>query len=244
MHFLISACFIAGFIDAIVGGGGMVSLPALLALGLPPHMAVATNKAVGISTATAGSIKYIRAKTVRWEGLKTALPVAFVFGIVGALLTTLFSPTFLKQIIFVALISVALILLFNRNIGARIKKPILTTNFLWTIALILGVYDGFFGPGIGTFMVIGLVQLWGFNLLQSAGTGRVINLASTIGSTLTFAYLGQINYLFIWPGMIAAFIGGHFGATYSVKFGNKGIRPMLFLIVFGLLIKLAFSLHH
>jgi uncharacterized membrane protein YfcA len=242
MLFLILAGFAAGFIDAIVGGAGLISLPALLALGLPPHLAMGSTKPIGISTAIAGSLKYIHSKSVKWEGMKLAIPLAFIGAICGVLLISTFSNETLKHIIFYGLIIIAVFLMVNKKFGLMEKKKIFSIHSLWIVSLIIGMYDGFFGPGTGTFLVIALIHMFGYSFLPASATGRILNLASNTGSLLMFWRLGWIDFHFVFPGMIAAFVGGLLGATYSVKYGSKGIRPILFIVVFGLIIKLGMGI--
>lgn len=240
--FLITAAFVAGFIDAIVGGGGLISLPSLLAMGLPPKIALGSNKMIGISTAIAGSAKYVHSKTVKWSGMKVAVPLSFCGALLGAWLTTFLTPEILRHVIFYSLISIAIFLMFNKKIGLLERQAILPIKFVWPMAFILGTYDGFFGPGVGTFWVIGFVHFFGYTFLPASATGRILNLASNIGAILLFYHLKLIDFGFIVPGMIAAFFGGLLGATYAVKYGPKGIRPILFLVVFGLIAKIGVGL--
>lgn len=242
MLFLVTAAFLAGFVDAIVGGGGLISLPSLLALGLPPKVALGSNKMIGISTAIAGTSKYIHSKAIKWEGIKLAIPLALLGGLLGAWLTTMFSTETLKHIIFYGLILIVLFLLMNRKFGLMERKSLWSIEFLWPVAFIIGTYDGFFGPGTGTFLVIAFVHLFGYSFLPASATGRILNLASNCGAVLMFWHLKLIDFSFVLPGMIAAFAGGLCGATYAIKYGSKGIRPILFAVVFGLIIKLGMGL--
>jgi uncharacterized membrane protein YfcA len=238
MLFLIIAGFTAGFLDAIVGGGGLISLPSLLAMGLPPNIALGSNKLIGISTAIAGSSKYIHSKSVKWEGLKAGIALAFFGSMIGVLLISTFSNETLKHLIFYLLIGIAIFLLVNKKFGFMEKKKIWPIQYLWIIALVVGIYDGFFGPGTGTFLVIAFVHLFGYSFLPASASGRILNLASNVGAVIVFWSLGWLDFHFVLPAMIAAFIGGLLGATYSVKYGAKGIRPILFVVVFALILKL------
>jgi uncharacterized membrane protein YfcA len=242
MWFLIGACFLAGFIDAIVGGGGLISLPSLLAMGLPPNIALGTNKLVGISTAIAGSSKYIHSKSVKWDGVVHAIPFSFIGALLGVYLATQFSNEALKHIIFYFLIAIALFLLLNKQFGLTEKKKIWSIKLLPVVAFVIGTYDGFFGPGTGTFLVITFVHFYGYSFLPASATARILNLTSNVAAVLLFYYFGWLDLGFVFPGMIAAFAGGLLGASYAVKFGSKGIRPILFIIVFGLIGKLAYSI--
>lgn len=242
VYFLITAAFVAGFIDAIVGGGGLISLPSLLAMGMPPKIALGSNKMIGISTAIAGSAKYVHSKSVKWSGMKIAVPLSFGGALIGAWLTTFLTPEILRHIIFYALIAIVIFLLFNKKMGLLERQAILPIQYVWLMSFLIGIYDGFFGPGTGTFLVIGFVHFFGYTFLPASATGRILNLASNIGAILLFYHLKLIDFGFVLPGMVAAFVGGLCGATYAVKYGPNGIRPILFLVVFGLIIKLGVGL--
>jgi uncharacterized membrane protein YfcA len=243
MLFLIIAGFTAGFIDAIVGGGGLISLPSLLMLGVPPQTALSSSKLIGVSTAIAGSFRYIHSKSVRWSGLKYSIPLAILGGCCGVLLTTRFSNESLKYIIFFGLIGIAIFLLLNKKFGLMEKKKGWSIYHLTWISFLVGAYDGFFGPGTGTLLVISLVHMFGYAFLPASATGRIINLAANVGALITFYLLGIIQLEFVIPAMVAAFAGGLLGASYAIRYGSKGIRPILFIVVFGLIIKLGISLY-
>ncbi len=242
MLFLIIAGFVAGFIDAIVGGGGLISLPSLLAMGLPPQIALGSNKLIGISTAAAGSSKYIHSKSVKWQGMKFAIPCSLIGGFLGVYLASHFSNEVLKHVIFYLLIAIACFLLLNKKFGLMEKKKMWPTYTLPIIAFVIGTYDGFFGPGTGTFLVIAFVHCFGYAFLPASATGRILNLTSNVSAAILFWVIGWVNFYFVLPGMIAAFVGGLLGATYAVKYGSKGIRTILFVVVFALIIKLGIGI--
>lgn len=122
------------------------------------------------------------------------------------------------------------------------RKKLWPIQYLWPITLLIGIYDGFFGPGTGTFLVISFVHIFGYSFLPASATARILNLASNVGAVILFTYLGWVNFNFVLPGMISAFVGGLLGASYAVKYGSKGIRPILFIVVFALILKLGFSI--
>lgn len=175
--------------------------------------------------------------------MKWAIPLAFLGSMIGVMLTSVFSNETLKHIIFYLLVCVVVFLLINKKFGLMEKKKLLPTFYLWPITFMVGTYDGFFGPGTGTFLVISFVHLFGYTFLQASATGRILNLASNISALMIFASLGWVDFGFVWPAMLASFVGGLLGATYSVKYGSKGIRPVLFLVVLALIIKLGLQVY-
>jgi uncharacterized membrane protein YfcA len=240
---LLIATFFSGFVDAIVGGGGLISVPTLLALGLPPTTAVASNKLIGVSTAIAGTAKYVRSGAVALKGWMPFLFLAFAFSLLGSYTTSQLSPEFLRGVIFIVCLGLFFYLLFKKQIVAPEGPPPVWALYAFPVCVaLLGFYDGFFGPGTGMFLIMSIVYLQRKSLLQACANGRVINLTSNIAALVFFSSSGLIDFGFVWPAMITSFIGGFCGATYSVRYGSKGIRPIMFLVVFGLLCKLGWDL--
>ncbi|MCB0271608.1 MAG: TSUP family transporter [Bdellovibrionales bacterium] len=237
---LILATFLAGFIDAIVGGGGLITVPTLLTLGLPAENIIASNKLIGVSTAITGSYKYLKSNIIRWETIRKFIILSLIGSVFGSYINSLLSPSFLRIFIFCAILILFLYLTFKRKIE-YVDHPIPRLSFvlLPLFIFIIGFYDGFFGPGTGTFLIMIFLYFSRFTLLQSAAHGRILNLTSNIGAILFFSTTGLINFWFVFPGMIAASIGGYIGASYSVKYGTKGIRPIMYICVTVLLIKMA-----
>jgi len=236
---LVIATFFSGFIDAIVGGGGLISVPTLLALGLPPQNVIPSNKLIGISTAVAGTYRYLTKRIISLRNLKVFIALAFVAGLCGSVVNTLMSPAFLKLFIFFAVLILFVYLNFKKNIEST-HLP-LPKHARWALPLCvlgLGFYDGFFGPGTGTFLIMALLYFQRAPLLQASATGRILNLTSNMAALGYFSTTGLIAFKFVAPAMLASFVGGYCGATYSIRYGSKGIRPLLYLATTGLLIKL------
>ena len=243
--FILAGGFSAGFIDSIAGGGGLISLPTLLALGLPPTLALGSNKVIAIGTGLASSLRYGFARFIQW---KIITPVAVMAGIgaaAGAFAATRTDPSVLRPIILAGLVSVATYLVFKRQFGLapqreRLKHPFWPFVFVAPIAF----YDGFFGPGTGTFLMMGMVAFFGQELLTASANSRYINLATTIGSFTLFASTGNVEYRLVLPGAVASFVGGICGASFSVKHGSRAIRPVFLVVVWLLIAKLAWDFFH
>lgn len=234
--------FWAGLMDSIVGGGGLISLPAFLSVGLGPMDAIATNKLVGIASASSSSLHYVRKKTFVRERLLIMCVVCFFSAMLGSSLTTQTSPTLLRRFILVALFAVAIYSLCRPKLGAYQSEPKSYRGPAMIISsLLLGMYDGFFGPGTGTFMIIALLYFCGSSLLQAASTGRIMNLATNAGSLVLFSYLGLVHYSLAIPAALCSMVGGVIGSRYATRYGSKGIRPVFFLSVFLLLMKLVYD---
>ncbi|WP_255572617.1 sulfite exporter TauE/SafE family protein [Leucobacter tenebrionis] len=242
---LLAAAFAAGWIDAVVGGGGLLQLPALLLVpGITPVQALATNKLASVfGTATSSATYYRKVR----PSLRTALPMAGIalLGAFGGASVAAFLPaTLFKPIIVIALVAVALITLFKPALGAvtRLKysgrRHVVIAG---ATGAAIGFYDGVLGPGTGTFLVIALVGLLGYDFLQASAKAKIVNFATNAGALLFFIPLGAV----LWPlGLLmgAANIAGSFlGSRMAIAGGARFVR-VLFLVVVGVLIvKLGFD---
>lgn len=239
---LIPFAFLAGFVDAVAGGGGLISLPAVLALGLPPTLALGTNKVIGSASVVASSFRYWRAGEIK----KIALPLAAIAGlcsVAGALTATWIRPAVLRPVILGLLIAVGLYTVSQRRFGlAEETPPPGRGKWIWGVTAAIGFYDGFFGPGTGTFTMIAFVLLLGWPLLGSSGNARLVNLASNLGALLLFAAHRQVAWRMALPGALAALCGGMAGAGWAVKNGSRGIRPVFIAVTWFLIAKVIWDL--
>ena len=240
---LVLAGFFAGFVDAIVGGGGLISLPSLLALGFPPALAIGSNKAIGISAATASSIRYAAAGTVEFRGILGMCVAAFACSLVGAWTTLRIPPDFLRPLTFVLLIGVAGYAFWKKHWPETPSPARITSNFaVAAIGGCIGFYDGFFGPGTGTFLMVAFLFLLGRTALQASANSRVVNYCSNLGAVLLFATHGNMDVRTVLPASVAAFMGSLLGATLSIRIGTRVIRPVFRLVVVALIAKVGFDL--
>ncbi|MGO3146716.1 MAG: TSUP family transporter [Leucobacter sp.] len=236
---LIIAAFAAGWIDAVVGGGGLLQLPALLLVpGMTPVQALATNKLASIFGTATSSVTFYRAVK---PNLRMVLPMAAIalagsFG--GASIAALLPAELFKPIIVCALIVVALITLFKPQLGVAARtrfNGVKHAVIAGVIGAVIGFYDGVLGPGTGTFLVFALVGLLGFNFLQASAQAKIVNFATNFGALLFFIPLGAV----VWPlGLVmgaANIVGSLVGSRMAIAKGAKFIR-VFFLIVVGVLI--------
>ncbi len=239
---IVIAAFAAGWIDAVVGGGGLLQLPALLLVpGIAPVQALATNKLASVfGTATSSATYYRRAK----PDLRTALPMAGIalagsFG--GAAVATVLPAAAFKPIIVVALLAVALFTAFRPTMGAatRLRFDGRRHHVMAGAAgLVIGFYDGLIGPGTGTFLVIALVALMGYDFLQSSAKAKIVNLATNAGALLLFIPHGSV--LWLLGGILAAanVAGSYLGSRMAVARGSTFIRVVFLVVVIALIVKL------
>ncbi len=228
-----------GFIDSIAGGGGLITLPALLACGLPPQMALGTNKFQSACGTGLAVFRYARAGLMRTPGLWLAVACAFIASAGGSHLVTFVSNDVLKQIIPWMLAAVAIYTALHPRFGlhqgrARIAPVVFALFF----GCVLGFYDGFFGPGAGSFWTVAGVALLGLGLREATGYTKAANLASNMGSLAVFLPHGAVNFG-AGAAMIAGqLIGAQLGSGFVIKHGAKFIRPVFLAVVFALTVKL------
>lgn len=244
---LLAAAFAAGFVDAIAGGGGVLTVPALLAAGLPPQLALGTNKGQAVFGSGAALLAFLRAGKVDRARAPLSFGAGFVGSMVGAGLVLLLSPEVLRPVVIVLLVAVAAFLTFRPSFGARrdADAPALpadrVTRIRLGLALAIGAYDGFFGPGTGTFLIFGYVMLLGLPLTTASAEAKVVNFASNLAALLVFATRGVV----LWPVAlcmaVAQFTGGWAGAHVAVRGGDRLVRVVVLLVVVTLVTKLAFD---
>ena len=244
LRILIFVCpfiFIAGFIDSAAGGGGLISLQAYLAAGLPPHTATAVNKCSSTFGTIFSTANFIKQGKINF---RAALPaaVAALFGShIGAKLNMLANEDVLRYILIVAVVVIAVFIIVKKDFGSNdtsgkyshTKMAVMSV----IIGLVIGCYDGFFGPGTGTFLILGFTVFAGFDLLTASGNAKVVNLASNIAAFVTFAVSGQILWAIGIPGAVFGIAGNLIGSKLALKKGTKFIKPMFIVILTILFIK-------
>lgn len=227
---LFLAGFAAGFIDSIAGGGGLISLPALLFSGLPPAAAIATSKFQSGFGAFSAALKFAKSGQFDWTKIKIPLLFSFAGAAVGSVFVQFLSNSFLINIIPVLLFISAMYFLFSPNLGKvdgaeRISQKAYSSMVVPSI----GFYDGFFGPGTGSFFALSFVSLRGFNLLKATAHTKALNFASNLAAIIFFTLGGQV----VWSiGLVMAagqFIGANLGARFVLRRGTAIIKPVLVL---------------
>ena len=239
---LFVTALVAGFVDSIAGGGGLITLPALLSCGLSPRHALGTSKLQAAFGSAGASWYYERAGTVAFKECTRGFLFTFVGGACGTLVVRQIDPSFLRRGIPILLFSVALYVLFKPNLGlgdrpARFRRE----RFDFFFGLLMGFYDGFFGPGTGTLWTMAFMLGLGFNMRRATGHAKVMNFASNISSLLLFLPGGYVNYaagLTMGAGQI---IGARIGARMVIKRGVKIIRPIFVSVVLLLTLKLLYD---
>ncbi len=232
----------AGFVDSIAGGGGLITLPVLLSLGLPPQTALGTNKLQATCGSGSAAWHYAQAKTVPLKDCTRGFLLSLAGAAVGTLVVRRMDPSFLRRAIPLLLLAVAVYTLLKPRLGAQDLRPRMPRGaFDWTFGLLLGFYDGFFGPGTGTFWTMAFVLGLGFNLTRATGYTKVMNFASNVSSLAFFLWGGDVALaagLLMGSGQL---VGARIGSRMVIAKGTRFIRPVFLAVVFALALKLLYS---
>ena len=231
---LLVAAFVAGCIDAIAGGGGLITLPALLGAGLPPVAALGVNKAqssFGVGTAL---LTYARSGHVDFAALRWPVAATFVGALAGTVAIMAINPGVARAVIPMLLVAASAYFLLSPRMDEVERHRRLGVAGFALVAAAIGFYDGFFGPGTGSFFALALVALLGFGVTRATANTKLLNFTSNIASLLLLATAGKV----LWPlalSMAAASMAGAFlGARLALRFGARLIRPLLVVISLAL----------
>ncbi|MFK4823443.1 TSUP family transporter [Paenochrobactrum sp. BZR 588] len=236
---LIAAAFVAGIIDSIAGGGGMITIPALLLAGMPPVEALGTNKLQGLFGSTSATIAFTRKGHINLSELWPAALMSLIGSIFGALLATILPISIIRGALPILLILIALYFMLKPNISdidrTSRMKPFL---FGLTIVPLIGFYDGLFGPGTGSLFMLAFVSIAGYGILKATAHTKLLNCASNLGSFIAFSLVVTINWKYGLLMGIAQFAGAQLGASLAMRVGAKIIKPLLIIVSLGLAIRL------
>jgi uncharacterized membrane protein YfcA len=239
------AAFVAGVVDSVAGGGGLITLPALLAAGLPPHLALGTNKGQSVWGSGAALVSYARAGYVRGGRARVTFPVGLVGATLGVCLLVQVPSAFLKPLVLGLLVAVAVFLAFRPKLAPPAdapEHPPLRLAASGAIAFVIAFYDGFFGPGTGTFLILCFVLLLHEVPLRASAEAKVVNFASNLASCGIFALSDYVVWRAAVPMAAGQLLGATLGARLTVKRGDDLVRKIVMLVVLGTCAKLAWDL--
>lgn len=239
MLLLALAAFIAGIIDAIAGGGGLITIPALLLAGLPPVTALGTNKVQGLFGSASATIAYARGGHVNLRSqIRPALMSATGSAIGAALATYVPGDVFEVALPFL-LLAIALFFALKPNMN-DIDRTQRMTPFVFGLIIVplIGGYDGLFGPGTGSFFMIAFITLAGYGVLKATAHTKLLNFASNLGALITFAFVGVIAWKIGLIMGVAQFAGAQIGSRLAMRNGARLIKPLLVITCAALAIKL------
>ncbi len=236
---LFGSGILAGFIDSIAGGGGIITLPALLAIGLPPHQALATNKLQSSFGSFTATLNYARVGLMKPKELILGVFFTFIGASSGAITVQFFKADSLVSLIIVMLIIIFIYTLLTPKLGEKSQKSRMNHYLFYTIfGFLIGFYDGFFGPGTGSFWTLALVLLIGLNLKEATAQTKLFNFTSNIVSLSIFIYLGLVVWIAGLVMGVGQIIGAFLGSNLVHKKEIKFIRLFFLIIVALTIIKL------
>ena len=236
--------FLAGFIDAVAGGGGLILMPSLLVAGIPPQMALGTNKFAGMLGTMTALINFVRSRKVIWKIALVGVGFSLVGSVLGTRAILHFDQTTAAKII-VLLLPVPAILTFLPKRRIKTSETEFSSMNMYLhvplLCLVIGFYDGFFGPGTGTFLIFGFYAFLGLHLINASAVSKVFNLASNVGSFLTFVFAHKVLYSIGIPIALANIMGGYIGSSLAIRKGQAFIKIILILVFVLLFLTLVFK---
>jgi hypothetical protein len=225
----------AGFVDAMAGGGGLITIPVLLLIQLPPIMALGTNKLQGSSGSLTAAIAMLRKKQVRMADVWKPFVAAFLGAGLGTLAVQQINPKALDAVIPLILLGIGFYFLLAPNAGDVVSKPRLGNRlYRYVLVPIIGFYDGFFGPGTGSFFSLIGVSLRGQTLISATAVAKVLNFATNIASLILFIVSGKVIWLIGLVMVCGQVIGAYAGAHAAIKGGARVIRPVIVVVCFAM----------
>lgn len=233
--------FLGGFIDAVAGGGGLITLPAYMLSGMPIHMAYGTNKFANSFGTAIATVNYAKGGYLKWKSGIISAVFSLVGAWLGSQMAVALSPVVLQYTLVVLLPVAAVFILINKNFGKeegeeKTGKKLYVLSGV--IGLVIGAYDGFFGPGAGTFMVLAFTGFLGFSLINASANAKLVNLASNVGALVTYLISGKVLFAVGIPAALCSILGNYIGTKLAIKIGAKFIRAVLFVAIGLLLLKI------
>lgn len=234
--------FLAGLVDAISGGGGLISLPAYLIAGLPPHTAIATNKMSSTCGTALATTRFIKNKLVNFKLALPAAVAAVIGAAIGANLSLLVTETVLLYLM-IAILPVCAFLVLNKKLFHDGSEDEIILNkrtykIAIVIAIVVGLYDGFYGPGTGTFLIVAFTVFAKFSIKTANAQAKIINLTSNITSLIVFLLNGEVLLTLGLAAAVCNMAGGYIGSGLVMKNGAKIVKPSIIFVLFLLAIKI------
>lgn len=236
--------FLAGFVDAVAGGGGLISLPAYMMVGLNPIDAIGTNKFSASCGTLVATMRYSRCGYIHWRELVPAIMTALIGSWIGARLALLVDNEIFK-IIMLMILPITAFFVLNKRTLSKYRCPYpggKTMTIIALLALMMGVYDGFYGPGTGTFLMLMLVGIAHVNLQEAVGTTKVINLSTNLASLSVFIVHGKVLFPLALVAAVFGVAGNFIGARYFTRKGAGFVKPIIVFVLAIFFVKLCWEL--
>ncbi|MBT9392614.1 TSUP family transporter [Hymenobacter sp. NST-14] len=238
--------FLAGLVDAVVGGGGLIQLPAMLLLlkGTPVPTILGTGKVSSLMGTAAALRRYAGQVPVRWRAVGTAAAVAGVFSFLGARVVSRLPQELLPPLVLGLLVLIAIYTFWRKDFGA-IHAPRLPADreplYGAAVGLVIGFYDGFFGPGTGSFLLFAFVGLFGYDFITSSASAKLVNVATNLAALAYFSYTGQILWAVALPMAASNIAGSTIGANLALRYGTGFVRVLFLVVVTAFILKLGWQ---
>ena len=243
LTFLFFAAFVAGFLDTLAGGGGLIALPALMMCGIPPLSALGTNKLQGTMGTATATYMMLKNKKVRWNDVKFLMLSAFIGAVLGTIAVQFVNIEFLTLVIPVVLLLIAVYFLLSPLPQEGLTDPRMSKGkYQKVIVPSIGWYDGMFGPGAGSFFALAGVSLRGHGLIDATAVAKTLNFSTNIASLMVFLLAGKVVWLVGLLMMIGQFVGAWGGAQCLFRINPKYLRLIVVAMCLGMLTKYAFSM--
>jgi len=245
--FLLGFAFLAGFIDAVAGGGGLVQVPALFVLmpGVPAATLLGTNKFASIWGTAFATVQYARQVPMEWRATLPTCAAAVVFGFIGAQTVAQVPADFLRPLVLVMLVLVLVYTLWRKDLGALHAPKLTPPQQVWAgfaTGGVIGFYDGFFGPGTGSFLIIAFVGLFGFSFLAASASAKAVNVITNAAALVYFVTHGHVLYAVAAPMAVCNVAGSFVGTRLALKLGSRFVRAVFLVVVSALLVRYAYDL--
>ncbi|RSK24685.1 sulfite exporter TauE/SafE family protein [Hymenobacter metallilatus] len=244
---LCGAAFLAGLVDAIVGGGGLIQLPAMLLLlqGTPVPTILGTGKVSSLLGTAAALRRYAGQVPLRWRAVGTAAAVAGVFSFLGARVVSLLPQELLPALVLGLLVLIAMYTFWRKDFGslhAPKLPPQLEPLYGALVGMGIGFYDGFFGPGTGSFLLFAFVGLFGYDFITASASAKLVNVATNLAALAYFAYTGQILWAVALPMALSNVVGSTLGAHLALRHGTGFVRGLFLVVVSVFILKLGWQI--
>ncbi|WP_312413792.1 TSUP family transporter [Comamonas sp.] len=244
--FVTLASMFAGFVDAVVGGGGLILVPALFGAfpAAPPATLLGTNKSAGVWGTLISARQYARRVDMRWAAIAPAAGAGFVASLLGAWAVTVVDPSMLRKTLPIILIAVLAYTLYKKQLGQTHAPRYSGRTEAWVACAIgatIGFYDGFFGPGTGSFFVFLMVRWLGYDFLNASASAKILNIATNVAALILFTAKGHVWWHFAVPLAAANILGSMLGTWMALKKGSGFVRGMFIVVVAALILKTGYD---
>lgn len=243
--FICAAAFIGAFVDAIAGGGGLITVPAYFLGGFPPHFALGTNKLSATFGSLSSTIEFFRNGKIHFDLVKYIIPCTLLGAILGVNSVLLLDQDFLYPLVSVMILIVGIYTYFKKDLGLvntyRLKSRYQIAMGMF-FGFLLGFYDGFFGPGTGSFLLFIFIKFFGMDFVNAGGNTKVLNFVSNITSLVVFALAGKINYQFGLMAGVFSLAGSVIGTRVAIRKGASFVKPIFLIMSFAVFLKVLYEM--